>query len=79
MYWSLLFRHATGWDKDQVFAGMIAVAELIAHGSVSRVTVKPDAGFSRTELAQELDRNNIGNRMLFGGNSASTGLCAITP
>jgi len=30
--------------------------------------VKPDAPFSRTELAQELDRHLIGNRMLFGGN-----------
>jgi len=30
--------------------------------------VKPGASFSRTELAQELDRNLIGNRMLFGGN-----------
>jgi len=30
--------------------------------------VKPSAPFSRTELAQELDRHQIGNRMLFGGN-----------
>ena len=30
--------------------------------------MKSNAPFSRTELAQELDRNNIGNRMLFGGN-----------
>jgi CDP-6-deoxy-D-xylo-4-hexulose-3-dehydrase len=30
--------------------------------------VKPGATFSRTELAQELDRHQIGNRMLFGGN-----------
>ena len=30
--------------------------------------MKPDAPFTRTELAQELDRNKIGNRMLFGGN-----------
>ena len=30
--------------------------------------MKGDATFSRTELAQELDRNQIGNRMLFGGN-----------
>jgi len=32
------------------------------------VAVKPRAAFSRTELAQELNRNLIGNRMLFGGN-----------
>jgi CDP-6-deoxy-D-xylo-4-hexulose-3-dehydrase len=30
--------------------------------------VKPGARFSRTDLARELDRNQIGNRMLFGGN-----------
>ena len=31
--------------------------------------MKPEkATFSRTELAQELERNLIGNRMLFGGN-----------
>lgn len=30
--------------------------------------VKRDAPFTRTDLARELDRNKIGNRMLFGGN-----------
>ena len=30
--------------------------------------MKPGAPFSRTDLARELDRNQIGNRMLFGGN-----------
>jgi len=30
--------------------------------------VRPSAPFSRTELAQELDRHQIGKRMLFGGN-----------
>jgi CDP-6-deoxy-D-xylo-4-hexulose-3-dehydrase len=33
-----------------------------------KITIKEDAPFTRTELAQELDRNKIGNRMLFGGN-----------
>ena len=33
-----------------------------------KIAVKPQSTFSRTELAQELDRNQIGNRMLFGGN-----------
>jgi len=32
-----------------------------------KIAVKPRAAFSRTELAQEHDRNLIGNRMLFGG------------
>ncbi len=30
--------------------------------------VRPGGPFTRTELAQELDRAKIGNRMLFGGN-----------
>ena len=30
--------------------------------------MKPEAPFSRTDLARELDRHQIGNRMLFGGN-----------
>ncbi len=33
-----------------------------------KITVKESAPFTRTELAQELDRYKIGNRMLFGGN-----------
>lgn len=33
-----------------------------------KITVKESAPFSRTELAQELDKHKIGNRMLFGGN-----------
>lgn len=32
------------------------------------MTIKESAPFTRTELAQELDRKKIGNRMLFGGN-----------
>jgi CDP-6-deoxy-D-xylo-4-hexulose-3-dehydrase len=30
--------------------------------------IKPNTSFSRTEFAQYLDENKIGNRMLFGGN-----------
>jgi len=30
--------------------------------------VKPNAPFSRTELAQELDRHQISNRLLLGSN-----------
>lgn len=33
-----------------------------------KITVKPDAPFTRTELAAHLDKHKIGNRMLFGGN-----------
>lgn len=33
-----------------------------------KITIKSDSPVTRTELARELDRNKIGNRMLFGGN-----------
>lgn len=33
-----------------------------------KITIKEDAPFTRTELATHLDKNKIGNRMLFGGN-----------
>jgi CDP-6-deoxy-D-xylo-4-hexulose-3-dehydrase len=32
------------------------------------LTVREDAGFSRTEVVQHLEKNNIATRMLFGGN-----------
>jgi CDP-6-deoxy-D-xylo-4-hexulose-3-dehydrase len=33
-----------------------------------KIAVRPNASFTRTDLARELDHQNIGNRMLFGGN-----------
>jgi CDP-6-deoxy-D-xylo-4-hexulose-3-dehydrase len=33
-----------------------------------KMTIKESAPFTRNELAQELERHKIGNRMLFGGN-----------
>jgi CDP-6-deoxy-D-xylo-4-hexulose-3-dehydrase len=33
-----------------------------------KITIKPDAPFTRTDLASHLDQHKIGNRMLFGGN-----------
>jgi CDP-6-deoxy-D-xylo-4-hexulose-3-dehydrase len=33
-----------------------------------KITIKPGAPFTRTELAAHLDQHKIGNRMLFGGN-----------
>lgn len=33
-----------------------------------KITVKPGAPFTRTQLAAHLDEHKIGNRMLFGGN-----------
>jgi CDP-6-deoxy-D-xylo-4-hexulose-3-dehydrase len=33
-----------------------------------KITIKPEAPFTRTDLASHLDQHEIGNRMLFGGN-----------
>ena len=33
-----------------------------------KISIKEGAPFTRTDLAKELDKNKIGNRMLFGGN-----------
>jgi CDP-6-deoxy-D-xylo-4-hexulose-3-dehydrase len=59
--------HAAGWRKEG-FAW-----DKSGHTSDPSwfgflLLVKPDAPFSRTELARHLDECRIGNRMLFGGN-----------
>jgi CDP-6-deoxy-D-xylo-4-hexulose-3-dehydrase len=60
--------HATGWDPDQGFSWDETGCRTDCSWFGFKIAVKPGAPFSRTELAQDLDRNNIGNRMLFGGN-----------
>lgn len=60
--------HATAWHADGSF-------EWDASGSCSecswfgfKMSVRPTAPFTRTELARRLEERKIGNRMLFGGN-----------
>jgi len=60
--------HATGWDVEQGFSWDESGCRSYCSWFGFKIAVKPGAAFSRTELAQELDRNRIGNRMLFGGN-----------
>ena len=60
--------HATGWDPEQGFSWDASGCRTDCSWFGFKIAVKPGAPFSRTELAQELDRNLIGNRMLFGGN-----------
>ena len=60
--------HATGWDPEQGFSWDDTGCRTDCSWFGFKIAVKPDAPFSRTELAQELDRHQIGNRMLFGGN-----------
>jgi CDP-6-deoxy-D-xylo-4-hexulose-3-dehydrase len=59
--------HAAGWREDGF------VWDKSGHTSDPSwfgflLLVKPDATFTRTELARHLDERRIGNRMLFGGN-----------
>jgi CDP-6-deoxy-D-xylo-4-hexulose-3-dehydrase len=60
--------HATAWDPDQGFLWDESGCRTDCSWFGFKIAVKPGAAFTRTELAQELDRNMIGNRMLFGGN-----------
>jgi CDP-6-deoxy-D-xylo-4-hexulose-3-dehydrase len=60
--------HATGWDAEKGFSWDGSGCRSDCSWFGFKIAVKGCAPFSRTELAQELDRNKIGNRMLFGGN-----------
>ena len=60
--------HATAWDTEQGFSWDSSGCRTDCSWFGFKIAVRAGAAFSRTELAQELDRNLIGNRMLFGGN-----------
>jgi len=60
--------HATAWDPIHGFSWDETGCRTDCSWFGFKIAVKPNAHFSRTELAQELERNLIGNRMLFGGN-----------
>ena len=68
MFLSSLPTHATGWNSNNGFAWDNSGCRSDCSWFGFKIAVKPNAPFTRTELAQELDRNLIGNRMLFGGN-----------
>ena len=60
--------HATAWDQERGFSWDETGCRTNCSWFGFKIAVKPGAPFSRTQLAQELDRHLIGNRMLFGGN-----------
>ena len=60
--------HATAWDPEEGFSWDETGCRTDCSWFGFKIAVKPTAPFSRTDLAQELDRHQIGNRMLFGGN-----------
>ncbi len=60
--------HATNWTKEKGFEWDDSGCKSICSWFGFKLTVKDNAPFSRTELAEVLDKNKIGNRMMFGGN-----------
>jgi CDP-6-deoxy-D-xylo-4-hexulose-3-dehydrase len=60
--------HATGWDAESGFRWDDSGCRTDCSWFGFKIATRPGAPVGRTELARELDRNQIGNRMLFGGN-----------
>jgi len=60
--------HAKSWNPEQGFIWDKSGCRADCSWFGFKIAVKSEAPFTRTELAKELDRNKIGNRMLFGGN-----------
>jgi CDP-6-deoxy-D-xylo-4-hexulose-3-dehydrase len=60
--------HATTWNDDKGFSWDETGCRSDCSWFGFKISVKAGAGFKRTDLARELDKNKIGNRMLFGGN-----------
>jgi CDP-4-dehydro-6-deoxyglucose reductase, E1 len=60
--------HATAWNPDGTFEWDSTGCRTECSWFGFKITVAEGAPFSRTELARELDKHQIGNRMLFGGN-----------
>ncbi|MFN9624338.1 MAG: lipopolysaccharide biosynthesis protein RfbH [Cyanobacteriota bacterium] len=60
--------HASGWDPHSGFSWDGSGCRTDCSWFGFKIAVKPEAPFSRTDLARELDRHQVGNRMLFGGN-----------
>lgn len=60
--------HATSLDLERGYSWDETGCRTDCSWFGFKIAVKSGAPFTRTELAQELDLNLIGNRMLFGGN-----------
>jgi len=60
--------HATHWNPDDSFEWDSTGCRTDCSWFGFKIAVKQLACFSRTDLARELDKSHIGNRMLFGGN-----------
>jgi CDP-4-dehydro-6-deoxyglucose reductase, E1 len=63
----MLPTHATGWSP-QGFSWDASGHRTVCSWFGFMLRVKPDAPFTKFDLARHLEQNKIGNRMLFGGN-----------
>ena len=60
--------HAIDWTSEGGFSWDSTGCRTDCSWFGFKISVKKNAPFTRTDLALELDKNLIGNRMLFGGN-----------
>lgn len=60
--------HAISWDRNSGFSWDSSGCRSECSWFGFKVEVSPNAAFSRNQLAEELDRVKIGNRVFFGGN-----------
>ena len=60
--------HAKYWDSENGFIWDDSSCQSSCSWFGFKILIKDIAPFSRTDLARELDKHKIGNRMLFGGN-----------
>lgn len=60
--------HSSGWDEYAGFSWDDSGCRTDCSWFGFKLQVKSSAPFTRTELAQRLDKYSVGNRMLFGGN-----------
>jgi len=60
--------HATNWNVSDGFAWDESKCKTDCSWFGFKISIKQISPFTRTDLAKELDRKKIGNRMLFGGN-----------
>jgi CDP-6-deoxy-D-xylo-4-hexulose-3-dehydrase len=60
--------HAIGWHPSSGFTWDTSGCRTECSWFGFKISIRPNARFSRTQLAEHLDAHLIGNRMLFGGN-----------
>jgi CDP-4-dehydro-6-deoxyglucose reductase, E1 len=60
--------HAIQWNSDGTFSWDSTGCRTECSWFGFKMSIRPGAPFTRTDLARHLDQCKIGNRMLFGGN-----------